>query len=122
MPTSAVYLRWFLALLAVFSLILPHLPAPIPHAGSGEAPSVAALVAPDEGAQAGDAQLESTPESGEAFGEGSPGDYPHETDKITSLFALHLGGFGSSWPDGYFVALLPDPIFSFERPPKSAAL
>ena len=69
-----------------------------------------------------DALSGSTAEYGETFGENYPGDYPHEVDKILSLFTLHWDAAIVSWADVYFVVQQPDPVFSFERPPKSSTV
>jgi hypothetical protein len=41
-------------------------------------------------------------------------------DKILSLFSPHWGAAAGPWDGIYFASLSPDPVFSFDRPPKMA--
>ena len=68
-----------------------------------------------------DSQPERVAEGGETFGETFTGDYPHEADKMLSLFSLHWDAALVLWDDVYSVVQPPDPVFSFERPPKPLA-
>lgn len=124
MPHSfVVRFRGLFAFLVACSLILTHLAMPASKSACVDcawAVASAAADGGDESFRGTDSLDEHVAE--EASGEAYSGDYPHEADKLLSLFALHWGSQGASWSDAYFVALHPDPVFSFERPPKSFAL
>ena len=55
---------------------------------------------------------------GESSGDGYAGDYSYETDKLLLLFSMYWGRAVASWGSVYSVVQSPDPVFSFERPPK----
>ncbi len=112
-----------------FSLILPHLMPPGSTLRSGESVRVVAdsFVFVNVTDLDADADRLFAPPSesaealcGESFGDTYSGDYSHETDKLLMLFALHWGRVAVSWGSVYSAALSPDPVFSFERPPKLA--
>lgn len=129
MIAITVRFRWLLAILVAFSLVLPHLTPSRATVSAGEYAQVVA----DSSASVNPTDLAAEAESlcapslasagepeGESFGDAYSGDYSHETDKLLMLFALHWGRAVASWSSIYSVALSPDPVFSFERPPKSA--
>lgn len=112
-----------------FSLILPHLTPPGAMSRSGESVRVVtdsfAFVNVTDLAADADRLFVQPSESaealgGESFGDTYSGDYSHETDKLLMLFSLHWGRVAVSWGSIYSAVLSPDPVFSFERPPKSA--
>lgn len=116
-PLSASILRfrWLAALLVALSLIMPHL------SGGASLPSL-----PVAGVEVGladdaraipDGDVENDAENGS---ESDPyaRDYPYEIDKILALSSLPWGAVTVAWGGGYLAGPAPDPVFSFERPPK----
>ncbi len=129
MIAITVRFRWLLAILLALSLVLPHLTPSGARVSSGERAQIvaasSAFVNPtDLTGGAGSLCVPSLApggeSEGESFGDAYSGDYSHETDKLLMLFALHWGRAVVSWSSVYSAVLTPDPVFSFERPPKSA--
>lgn len=130
MIAITVRLRWLLAILLALSLLLPHLTHSGARVSSGEraqivaASSTFAFVNPtDLNAEAESLLAPSLTSAGEpeveSFGDAYSGDYSHETDKLLMFFALHWGRAVASWSSVYSAVQSSDPVFSFERPPKS---
>ncbi len=129
--TIPIRLRWLFAILVAFSLILPHLTPPGAASLSGESAPVAAghVVASgaamahydDAGSVSAVLPGAGGLPAGELFGDGFAGDYSYETDKLLLLFFMRWANVMASWNSDYVVVESPDPVFSFERPPKSAA-
>lgn len=124
--TTAVRFRWLVALLAAFALIMPQLIPPNSLFSPSEGVRVVSL-AGDAGIaaeqnSAADVLPENVVDTIAEFGDTYSADYPHEVDKIHSLFAFHWDVAAASWSAIYVVALATDPVFSFERPPKPFAI
>ncbi len=115
-----------------FSLSLPHLTLPGATSLAGKATSSWGAMdssVSDVLQTAGDSGwasvFPSDAEGGpveESLGEGFAGDYSHETDKLLLLFFVRWGRILASWSSAYAVLESPEPVFPFERPPKSSAV
>ena len=53
-------------------------------------------------------------------GDTHSGDYPYEMDQILSPFPPHWGVDTAQWGGVYCARLSSDPVFSIDRPPKTA--
>lgn len=120
-----VRFRWLATLLVSLSLIMPHLAggASLPTLLSPQSAPVeqaVRLAADAESGLAGEAHGSGAERSAESGTESDPysADYPYEMDKILALFSLHWGTVAVPWGGGYLAGQAPDPVFSFERPPK----
>jgi hypothetical protein len=114
---SFVGFRWLLALLIAFSLIAPrHTPPGAPLPERAEAVALAADCGGVEEAAAESGDSHGTAE----YGDTHSGDSPHELDKIPSPFSLFWSAAAPPWGGVYLAGTSPDPVFSFDRPPKRA--
>ncbi|MDR1936211.1 MAG: hypothetical protein LBS49_11650 [Candidatus Accumulibacter sp.] len=114
--------RWLLALMVALSLIAPHRISPDSLLLSPQTAQTRVLAA-DSGAEDGAfGELESLEllELPADYGDAHSSDYPQEMDKILSLFFPHWGTVAVPWDGVYFASLSPDPVFPFDRPPKTA--
>jgi len=115
--TTSVSFRWFIVLLAVVSFVVPVV-MPSTAFAAGTAPSAMNSPAAGDGLERLSGQTDDCAENAcEAFS----GDYSHDTqeaDKVLLSFALHWDASATGWDDFYTGAQPPDPVFSFERPPR----
>ena len=108
--------RWFIALLAALSFTVP---AVIPTVAAAESARSAMNVPIAEAdSLVADVDAEHAADAAENSVETFFGDYPHETDKILLISALQWASTTAVRGSFYIGAQPPDPVFSFERPPK----
>lgn len=137
---SSFRYRSLLAVLLALSLLMPHfgVAGPLSAAVGGGSGNASAMSTVDERAplrqdlreQASDEGVggwlgahagEGTTSDFADFGDLDPGDHPQEMDKILSLFSLSWGSSAPPWGSPYAGGAAPEPVFSFERPPKPFA-
>jgi len=115
--TTPVRFRWLVVLLAIVSFVAPVV-LPTAAFAAETAPSAMNSPGTDDGLE----QLSGlTCDCVESTSETFSGDYSHDTqeaDKILFSFALHWDASAAVWGGVYAVLSPPDPVFSFERPPR----
>lgn len=117
--TTPVSFRWLIVLLAVVSFVVPVV---MPSTAFAAETASSAMNSPATG-DGGELLSGQSDDSTESAGETFSGDYSHDTheaDKILLSFALHWDATAAVWGGVYAVIQPPDPVFSFERPPKPA--
>jgi hypothetical protein len=117
--------RRLIALLVACALILPFLGGLLQLDSAHSAPlsqasATHALAAHEDPAQvqhlaAGDALPEQCAENDDAYAD----NHAHEVDKLLSLFSLRWDQQATSATGIFLVASTIDPVFPFERPPKT---
>jgi hypothetical protein len=106
-------------LLIALSLIAPYRgPADLPCPESAQTLALAAGSGAEDG---GFGELPAGDVPAEYGGDTRSGDgQQHEMDRILSLFFPHWTAATARWGGFYSASLSPDPVFSFDRPPKTA--
>ena len=65
------------------------------------------------------APVQPLPDADSLSGDAFSNDLSHEADKLLSFFYMHWDAPVISWAGVAFVALVPAPVFPFERPPRA---
>ena len=113
---SSAFRQLLVALLAWIVLVLPCAGA---FAGTDPVPSSGESAQRILSVHGENAPVPPLPDADSLSADAFSSDFSHDADKLLSFFYMHWDAPVISWAGVEFVALVPGPVFPFERPPRA---